>query len=84
MCTLPEKESKESDARLVEMADSVQKWSQWIQGKIEGDEAVKLIRRVWKLAEEEGYLSERGKYASDAAYIAAAHHECVSLPNLII
>ena len=38
-------------------------------------EAIQHIRKIWEIEEEEGYWSERGQLAADAAYIAASHSE---------
>lgn len=47
----------------------------WASGEINGEQAIELINKIWELSEEEGYLSERGQLASDAAWVAAAHSE---------
>jgi len=48
---------------------------------MEGPEAMDHIRNIWQLEEEEGYWSERGQLAADAAWIAAAHSEYVVVHN---
>ncbi|KAH9179263.1 hypothetical protein EDB89DRAFT_1926225 [Lactarius sanguifluus] len=62
-CTLPDKESKDSDERLTTM------------GLIDGRDAIRLVERIWATGAEEGYTSERGRLAADAALVAAAHSD---------
>jgi hypothetical protein len=83
VCTLPEEQVRQSDARLVALADleiQVSRWSDW---EIDGMVAVDLLKRMWELSEEEGYWYGRGELAEDAAVIAVAHSEYV-LHQLII
>jgi hypothetical protein len=47
----------------------------WGQGAVEGPEAIRVVKRIWDVGEEEGYMSERGRLAADAALIAIAHSE---------
>lgn len=57
------------------MADKWQRFAKWIDGTISGVEAIELVREIWKLGEVEGYLSERGRLAADAVWVAAGHSE---------
>ncbi|KAJ7855994.1 hypothetical protein B0H14DRAFT_3448793 [Mycena olivaceomarginata] len=45
-------------------------------GAIGGVEAIRTINEIWKLEDEEGYWSERGRLAEDGAWIAASHSDC--------
>jgi len=45
------------------------------EGAIDGKEAIGIGKQIWKLGEEEGYVSERGQLASDMAHVAAAHSD---------
>lgn len=47
----------------------------WGSGDISGRKAISIVRDMWRLGEEEGYWSERGQLAADAAWVAAAHAE---------
>lgn len=47
----------------------------WQDGSMSGQHALDIARRIWALGEEEGYWSERGQLAADAAWVAAAHAE---------
>ena len=47
----------------------------WQHGHIGGKQAIDIARQIWALGEEEGYWSERGQLAADAAWVAAAHDE---------
>ena len=63
--------------------------SAWAQGKIEGDKAIGLINEIWWVGSLEGYLSQRGRLAADAATVALAHSEwvfpfCSVLPRDLI
>lgn len=77
VCSLPDELSKASDERLSEISRLYQEFSNWGNYKIEGAQAVDYIRKIWKVEEEEGYFSERGQLAADAAWIAASHSEYV-------
>ena len=57
------------------MAAKWQRFAKWIDGSFDGVEAIKLVREIWKLGEEEGYFSERGRLAADAVWVAAGHSE---------
>lgn len=52
----------------------------WGSGYLDGKAAIEIVRRIWDVEELEGYWSERGRLAADAAWVAAAHSECVSDP----
>jgi hypothetical protein len=49
----------------------------WGHRQINGKAAIEAVRKIWHLGEEEGYVSERGRLAADAAWVAAAHMESV-------
>ena len=51
--------------------------SAWAQGKIEGEKAIDLINEIWWVGSLEGYWSQRGRLAADAAMVALAHSEWV-------
>ena len=74
VCSLPEPLSKASDERLLEISGRYEKFRTW-KNKNDGVEAIQHIRKIWEIEEEEGYWSERGQLAADAAYIAASHSE---------
>ncbi|EAU85929.2 hypothetical protein CC1G_02952 [Coprinopsis cinerea okayama7 len=65
-CALPEAESKASDNRLLAMAQHHSQLAGWMERKISGVEAIDHIKAIWKLGDEEGYWSERGRLAGDA------------------
>ncbi|CAE7133510.1 unnamed protein product [Rhizoctonia solani] len=73
VCALPKEESAASDRRLGQMADAYSMFSMWGSDSIKGTEAIKLARRIWSTGGTEGYISERGQLAADAAHVAAAH-----------
>ncbi|KAF6757576.1 hypothetical protein DFP72DRAFT_891568 [Ephemerocybe angulata] len=75
VCSLPEAESKASDSRLSAMAANWARFAKWIDGTINGVEAIELVREIWKLGDEEGYGSERGRLAADAVWVAAGHSD---------
>ncbi|KAF8604514.1 hypothetical protein BDV93DRAFT_440386 [Ceratobasidium sp. AG-I] len=75
VCSLPPNESAASDRRLSTIIDLKNLFSMWGNGDIKGREAIKQARRIWALMETEGYLSERGQLAADAAQVAAAHKD---------
>ena len=75
VCSLPSELSKASDRRLTEISKLYQEFSNWGSHKINGVQAMEYIRKIWKLEEDEGYFSERGQLAADAAWIAASHSE---------
>lgn len=74
-CTLPDEESKYSDDRLKNMSYLYDRLGTWGQRAIDGREAIRLVERIWAVGEEEGYTSERGRLAADAALVAAAHSD---------
>jgi hypothetical protein len=45
--------------------------------EIDGKKAIQLVKSIWTVGEEEGYTSERGRLAHDAAIIALHHSEYV-------
>jgi len=70
-------DSRASDKRLEAILEAYQRLASWEQGRISGTDAIAHARRIWQLGEEEGYWSERGRLAADAAWVAAAHSESV-------
>ncbi|KAK7464709.1 hypothetical protein VKT23_005915 [Stygiomarasmius scandens] len=75
VCSLPKLESQASDGRLSAMSNLYARFSTWNSGTISGVEAIDTVQRIWDLGNEEGYWSERGQLASDAAFVAAAHSD---------
>lgn len=75
MCSLPKPESEASDERLITISGLYERLSHWAQREISGTEAIDTVRRIWDIEEAEGYWSERGRLAADAAWVAAAHSE---------
>src|SRR6267154_689913 len=69
-CTLSDEESKTSDVRLSNMNDLYKRLRTWGRGAIDGPEAIRLVKRIWAIGEEEGYTSERGRLAADAMLVA--------------
>ena len=59
------------------MSDLYQRFSSWRHGQVSGLEAETIANEIWITGEEEGYWSERGRLAADAAWVAAAHSEYV-------
>lgn len=77
MCSLPSALSEASDRRLSKMAELYSRFATWQSRAISGKAAVEIARKIWAIGEEEGYWSERGRLAADAAWVAAAHTEYV-------
>ncbi|KAF7296471.1 NADPH--cytochrome P450 reductase [Mycena chlorophos] len=75
VCSLDPAESQASDKRLTTIAELYRHFALWGSGGIGGAEAVATIIKIWELEDEEGYWSERGRLAADAAWIAAAHSD---------
>ena len=75
ICALSDEESKASDVRLSTMNDLYKSLRTWGRGAIDGREAIRLVKRIWAIGEEEGYTSERGRLAADAMIVAVAHAE---------
>ncbi|KAG8908921.1 hypothetical protein FRB99_000024 [Tulasnella sp. 403] len=75
VCSLPKSLSIASDIRLSSMQGLYQRLSTWARNEIDGVEAIKIVNRIWELGEEEGYHSERGTLAADAALVASAHSD---------
>ena len=57
------------------MSDLYDRLRTWGQRVIDGRDGIRLVEQLWAVGEEEGYTSERGRLAADAALIAAAHSE---------
>jgi hypothetical protein len=68
-------ESVASDQRLVDMTALYARFASWSQEHIDGREAVDIANQIWRLGEEEGYCSERGRLAADVTHVTAAHSE---------
>ena len=66
-----------SDVRLTTMSGLYKRLSTWGQGEIDAREAIRVVKRIWAIGEEEGYTSGRGRLAADAVLVAAAHSEYV-------
>ncbi|KAJ3711715.1 hypothetical protein C8R42DRAFT_595407 [Lentinula raphanica] len=78
VCSLPDAKSKESDHRLTTMSELYARFATWGSSAIDGGEAIGIVERIWELGREEGYFSERGRLAADAAWVAAAHSDAAS------
>lgn len=74
-CSIPEEQSRASDIRLATISEEYGRFATWGNHEISGKEAIDHIRKIWALEDEEGYWSERGRLAADAAWIAAAHSD---------
>jgi hypothetical protein len=59
------------------MNDLYKRLGTWGRGTIDGREAIRLVKQIWAIGEEEGYTSERGRLAADAMLVAVAHAEYV-------
>ncbi|OBZ71328.1 SET domain-containing protein 5 [Grifola frondosa] len=57
------------------MSDLYSRFSTWQHENINGREAIQTANSIWTIGEEEGYWSERGRLAADAAWVAAAHSD---------
>lgn len=66
------------------MSDLYKRLSTWGQGTIDGRGAIRIVKRIWDIGEEEGYTSERGRLAADAVLVAAAHSEYVWSLEVVI
>ncbi|KAF7299357.1 SET domain-containing protein 5 [Mycena indigotica] len=75
VCSLDNAGSLASDRRLTSISEFYRYFATWGNGDITGVEAIEAINNIWKLEEEEGYWSERGRLAADAVWIAAAHSD---------
>jgi hypothetical protein len=75
VCSLGPAESKASDKRLTAISEHYRHFATWGSSSIGGVEAIATINKIWKLEDKEGYWSERGRLAADAAWIAASHSE---------
>ncbi|KAF9778035.1 hypothetical protein BJ322DRAFT_511650 [Thelephora terrestris] len=75
VCSMPDVVSEVSDDRLSQMQNMQNELAQWAQGKIEGDKAIHLINEIWWVGSLEGYWSQRGRLAADAATVALSHSE---------
>ncbi|KAF8895296.1 hypothetical protein BD779DRAFT_1498662 [Infundibulicybe gibba] len=78
VCSLPDKESRASDQRLVTISDHYDRFASWGAQTISGAEAIEVVREIWALQEDEGYWSERGQLAADAAFVAASHSDATA------
>ncbi|KAF9463013.1 hypothetical protein BDZ94DRAFT_1282674 [Collybia nuda] len=75
VCSLSDEQSRKSDKRLQAISDLYERFATWGTGGIDGREAIGIVRDIWKLEDEEGYWSERGRLTADAAWVAASHSE---------
>ncbi|KAF8073662.1 hypothetical protein FPV67DRAFT_1409441 [Lyophyllum atratum] len=78
VCSLPDNESQASDKRLHDISDGYTRFATWGQKNLTGVEAIEAVRTIWSIEDEEGYWSERGRLAADAAYVAAAHSDATA------
>jgi hypothetical protein len=75
VCSLPSRSSRMSDERLSKMTALHQELSEWASGRMTGEDAIAIINDIWRIGEQEGYWSERGRLAADGVWVAAAHSE---------
>ncbi|RDB17815.1 SET domain-containing protein 5 [Hypsizygus marmoreus] len=75
VCSLPDAQSVASDKRLTQIKDYYGRFATWGERNITGIEAIDAVRSIWALEDEEGYRSERGRLAADAALVAASHSD---------
>lgn len=78
VCSLPDAQSAASDRRLLEISDNYHHFGTWGGHSINGTEAIRIIRKIWQLEDEEGYWSERGRLAADATWVAASHSDATA------
>ncbi|KAJ7695703.1 hypothetical protein B0H17DRAFT_930323 [Mycena rosella] len=78
VCSLDAAASKASDKRLTAISHYYAHLATWGSNAISGAEAISTINKIWKLEDEEGYWSERGRLAADGAWIAASHSDAVA------
>ncbi|KAG6900388.1 hypothetical protein C0993_011376 [Termitomyces sp. T159_Od127] len=71
-------ESRASDTRLMDISHAYARFANWGQGTISGMEAIDIVKLIWSIEDEEGYWSERGQLAADAAWVAAAHSDAAA------
>lgn len=57
------------------MSELYTRLATWQHGEIDGQDAIGAVKEIWGIGEREGYWSERGRLAADAAWVAAAHSE---------
>ena len=57
------------------MAAAYLRFAGWSAGEANPADVVSEANRIWDLGEKEGYWSERGRLAADAAWVSAAHSE---------
>ncbi|KAL0960825.1 hypothetical protein HGRIS_005844 [Hohenbuehelia grisea] len=76
-CSLPADQSRNSDIRLSAMAMLYSRLAEWGDPSkgVSGRQAIEFAREIITLGDEEGYVSERGRLAADAAWVAAAHSD---------
>ncbi|KAJ7725376.1 hypothetical protein B0H16DRAFT_1594758 [Mycena metata] len=79
VCSLDDATSKLSDERLTAISHHYDHFATWGSERISGVEAVHTINAIWKLEDEEGYWSERGQLAADAAWVSAAHADAAAV-----
>ncbi|KAJ7505529.1 hypothetical protein B0H11DRAFT_1979181 [Mycena galericulata] len=78
VCSLDAIASKASDERLTTISHYYGHLATWGSKTIDGLEAISTINKIWKLEDEEGYWSERGRLAADGAWIAASHSDAAA------
>ncbi|KAJ6584695.1 hypothetical protein B0H19DRAFT_1318925 [Mycena capillaripes] len=75
VCSLDAAASAASDKRLSAISHYYGQVATWGTNTINGVEAISIINKIWKLEDEEGYWSERGRLAADGAWIASSHSD---------
>uniref|UniRef100_A0A8H8CH42 SET domain-containing protein n=1 Tax=Psilocybe cubensis TaxID=181762 RepID=A0A8H8CH42_PSICU len=75
VCALPDGLSQASDRRLSKISELYRKFATWGNMDIDGIQAINYVREIWEIEDEEGYWSERGQLAADAAWVAASHSD---------
>ncbi|KAG9037148.1 hypothetical protein FRB95_006702 [Tulasnella sp. JGI-2019a] len=78
VCSLPQVEADESDARLLKIHNLYKKLNTWTEDKIDGIEAIRIVNEIWETGDEEGYTGERAQLASNAGLISTAHSDVES------
>ncbi|KAJ3516600.1 hypothetical protein NLJ89_g1025 [Agrocybe chaxingu] len=78
VCSLPSDLSRASDTRLTEISRLYTDFAAWGRDGIDGAQAIEFIRKIWEIEDAEGYWSERGQLAADAAWVAASHSDATA------
>ncbi|KIY61535.1 SET domain-containing protein [Cylindrobasidium torrendii FP15055 ss-10] len=75
VCSLPPSQSEHSDKQLTKMSTLYGELAAWGAAELSGSQALRLVRAIWALGEQEGYHSERGQLAADAVTVAPSHSD---------